>query len=110
MKTGKDGVIHFEKNDKVPSLNDLLASVQIEQIYCGKDHFCRCGCGGNYYTFGQNSPLMKRFLTRAQNNLEKNLEYCDFTNDFETNWINIPTSFEGPGRCICIYFKGTIQP
>ena len=109
MKTDKENVIHFETTDTLPSLKNLLSSVAIEQIYVGKDHHCRCGCGGNYYNFGQNSPLMKRFITRASKFFEKNLQYCEMTNSFETNWLNIPTSFNGPGKCICIYFKGKIS-
>lgn len=109
MKTTKDNVIHFEATDRLPSLKELLSSVAIEQIYVGKDHHCRCGCGGNYYTFGQNSPLMKRFITRADNLFKENLRYCEMVNTFETNWINIPSSFEGSGKCICIYFKGKIN-
>jgi hypothetical protein len=24
--------------------------------------------------------------------------------DYKNCWLNIPTNFEGPGRCYCIYF------
>lgn len=109
MKTDSTNVIHFEADDVVPSLKDMLSSVEIEQIYVGRDHCCRCGCGGNYYTFDQKSPLMKRFITSADKFFKKNLQYCEMVNSFETNWINIPSSFEGPGKCFCIYFKGNIK-
>ena len=109
MKTDCDGVIHFEATDVLPALKELLSNVKIEEIYVGRDHGCRCGCGGNYYNFDQKSPLMKRFLTRAEGLLKKNLQYCELANCFEMNWINIPSSFEGAGKCFCIYFKGKVN-
>lgn len=109
MKRDKENVIRFEANDIVLPLKDLLTNVQIEQIYVGRDHGCRCGCGGNYYDFNQNSPIFKRFITRAAKFFEENLQYCEMTDSFDTNWMNIPTSFYGAGKCICIYFKGKIN-
>ena len=53
MKTDCDGVIHFEATDVLPALKELLSNVKIEEIYVGRDHGCRCGCGGNYYNFDQ---------------------------------------------------------
>ena len=30
-------------------IEDFLADKNIIKIYAGKDNWCRCGCGGNYY-------------------------------------------------------------
>ena len=54
---------------------NFLKSVSIEKIYKGKDHNCRCGCGGKYYE--SSSKSFKGILTRAKKALEFLREYGD---------------------------------
>jgi len=91
--------------------NPLFQNCKISQIYVGKDHYCRCGCGGEYYGFNPNSPFIRRTLTRAYNTYKKDPSSCEIFNGDGTqeSWINIPTSLIGPGRCICVYFKGELM-
>jgi len=105
MFKGKDGNIHFETNDKVTL--DIIKDCDIEQIYSGKDNYCRCGCGGKYYDFDHSNPIIKRLLTKAEKFLHKHIDTVVLYSGEKDGWINIPTTFNGPGTCICIYFKGT---
>jgi hypothetical protein len=77
---------------------------QISQIYLGKDHFCRCGCGGTYVsTSYMNEPrndvndrLAQTRLNRAKKialNADSEVEYCN-------DHINIGY---GDNRAITIY-------
>jgi len=94
------------------TLNDILTKADksvndITKIYHGKDNWCRCGCGGNY--FEHNNPVDSRGFKRAINTMSKPDFYC-FDVDFESikkgyNFINIPTSDSTPaGTCYCLYF------
>jgi hypothetical protein len=77
---------------------------QISQVYSGKDHCCRCGCGGTYISTSYmdkprneiNDKLAARRLKRAQSLLSAGAEY-----DIQNNYANIVT---GNNRCLTFYF------
>lgn len=87
------------------TLNEILKAngrklEDITQIYRGKDHWCRCGCGGTY--FERNRPEDARGFKRAINQMNKP--------DFETwdvevgdTYINIPYDADND-KCFCVYF------
>lgn len=55
----------------------------IKDIYHGKNNWCRCGCGGNYFSHGDKG------FTRAINRLKDN-DYCKVeSTEYDNNWINI---------------------
>lgn len=96
------------ENTEVKSFKDVLAEIgktedDIEKIYHGKDHWCRCGCGGNYFYHG----VDKTGYTRAINKMKKpefkayNIESHDSS---MATWINIPDAMQD-NMCYCIYFK-----
>lgn len=105
-------MINFEANDVIPALKDMLNGCKVIQVYSGKDHNCRCGCGGRYYEmeFECDHSTIKRLLTKANTFLHKHPEECElFIPSKESHlehWLNIPTGFCGAGRAITIYFKG----
>ena len=107
MIKDKEGVIRFEKVEKVPCITELLKDCTISQIYSGKDNWCRCGCGGKYYEIKDNvfTPVIKRFLTKADKFFHDYPEKVELFTSKE-HWINSPTTFSSCGTCICIYFKG----
>ena len=100
--------IYFENtlNVETITLEDLLKKFgktedDIDKIYHGKDHWCRCGCGGNY--FYKNVKAEQRGFTRALNALKKeNFKTCDIEQD--GLWLNIPDATKD-NMCYCIYFK-----
>ena len=80
---------------------DLSAT---KQIYRGKDHHCRCGCGGKYADPG--TPLFKRYLTEMKKLRfdASKIEPAPASYGGVAAWINIP--IEGSDdRCFCLYFK-----
>jgi hypothetical protein len=102
----------YEKNEgwKPISFEDLLKKFgrtedEIEKIYHGKDHWCRCGCGGNYFYRGVETE--KRGFNRALSSLKKetfesfDIEYHDYGGGA---WLNIPKANQD-NKCYCIYFK-----
>lgn len=99
-----DGINKFTENDVFP-FSFIFDGFEIEQIYSGKDHYCRCGCGGKYYD-DMSSRTAKIILTRAEKAFKKYYYECEMFigKDYKNCWLNIPTNFEGPGRCYCIYF------
>lgn len=109
MFKGKDKVFHFESTDKISE--NIFEGCKITQIYSGKDHWCRCGCGGKYYD-DPTSPAFKRLVTRAKNILKLNPDGIEMFEGSDENWINVPTTItrrNHPGTCICIYFKGKVN-
>lgn len=70
----------------------------ITKVYRGKDNYCRCGCGGNYYYKGEKG------FTRAVNQMFKlNLE-----SEFDEKWpdfINMPYDDSiREGKALTCYF------
>jgi len=87
--------------------------MNINQIYSGLDHHCRCGCGGNYYEFHE-TPTIHRILTRALKFFRMNMKECEMCvhlNHGGDWWLNIPTVMPHhrcpEGKCYCIYFQPT---
>ena len=96
----------FEKMDVI-TFKDLLAKAgktedDIEKIYHGKDHHCRCGCGGNYFYKG----VDKAGYTRAVNKMkDPTFESYNIEGDpYGGDYINIPDA-NRDNMCYCIYFK-----
>lgn len=108
---------------KFASLDELFEHTgkSIAKIYSGKDHCCRCGCGGKYYYAG--SKLFNGMIKRAKKAFEETLEYVNTycNGDFEKLcredkdilqgfvyrpgvYVNIP-KLSGNNKCYCIYFK-----
>lgn len=70
----------------------------ITKVYHGKDHWCRCGCGGNYFDKGE------RGFTRAMNLMKKGYPKFSTSNvEAGPNYINIPDD-GADNMCYCIYF------
>lgn len=70
---------------------------EITEIYRGRDHACRCGCCGKYYT-----PEDKNFK-RLVNEINKNDAYYLTDNRIGETYINIPYDKERD-MCFCVYF------
>lgn len=94
------------------TLNELIANtnanVKISQIYHGKDNWCRCGCGGNYYTEGDKG------FTRALNKLNSGKLLCydkliEVSVSNGSGWINIPylnpKTRADQNKCYCVYVE-----
>ena len=84
-------------------LISILASfhktlTDIEKIYYGGDHCCRCGCKGRYANAG--TPLFKQYMTWiASTPLAGEVES-------EGCWMNLPVEVNRYyGKCFCLYFK-----
>lgn len=91
----------------------------ITQIYYGRDHQCRYGCGGKYIE--ANDPVFIGLLSKidrckvlekgepirftrnsmhyGSNRVSDGIEYAD-----DMSWINIPLAGT-VDRCYCIYFN-----
>ena len=74
----------------------------IDQIYFGKDHCCRCGCAGDYFAAGrpEDARGFKRNLNKINNKALKlnEIEYVD------DDYVNIPL-VAGNDKCLTIYWK-----
>ena len=78
---------------------------QISQVYLGKDHHCRCGCGGDYTatsymikprTEDINDTLVAKRLKRAKKLVESGIDV-----DYGDTYVNIPT---GVNKAMTFYF------
>ena len=67
----------------------------VDQVYYGKNHACRCGCCGNYYD--KNELDYPFELLEDYDILENEIEY-------ENGYTNIPFD-DNDDECICIYYK-----
>lgn len=95
--------------ENVKTLNELLAEhnktiKDIAQIYHGKDHWCRCGCGGKYFEPGEKG------FARATNTLNKNPMYesVRYETASSQEWLNITVSSytnNGAGTAYTFYFE-----
>lgn len=76
----------------------------ISQVYFGKDHCCRCGCGGTYTATSYmkdprsdvNDSLVQKRLKRAKKLVLEGAEV-----EYGDNFINIST---GENRALTFYF------
>ena len=87
----------------VNSLDNLLAKVNktkqdIDKVYKGKDHYCRCGCGGTYY-----EPPSNRVLINIDKVL-KNDNFIDLAYWMDGSVPRINISLSG-NQAYTIYFK-----
>ena len=51
----------------MPSIAPSISLEQIESLYIGKGHCCRCGCGGNYFRVEEDpahAKKIKHFLKK----------------------------------------------
>ncbi len=77
---------------------------QISQVYLGKDHHCRCGCGGEYIATSfmedprcdVNDSLVARRLKRAKRLVESGVVV-----EYGSTYVNIET---GENKALTFYF------
>lgn len=90
-------------------IEDFLADKEIVKVYFGKDHWCRCGCGGSYYYYqesGYSKAMQAAFQRcnsmRSSSKLVQNDFHMSEPEGKTAGYINIPL---GHNKCYCIYFK-----
>lgn len=89
-------------NNQEDFLNAKLS--QVSQVYVGKDHCCRCGCGGTYVSTTYmkdarstvNDSLAQRRLTKAQKLVREGASV-----DYQGSYVNVVS---GNNRAITVYF------
>ena len=91
--------------DKI-TLNEILnmlgwTEADIEKIYYGKSHACRCGCCGNYFRPGERG--FNRHMNSLRRGVLKAHEFELFDIDVAC-YINIDLAYTND-RCICLYRK-----
>lgn len=72
----------------------------ITQIYRGKDHYCRCGCGGKYFKPGE------RGFKRAVTQMNKS-DFTPLAVEAPAGYRFINISYDNStreGKCFCLYF------
>lgn len=76
---------------------------QAKEIYRGKDHACRCGCKGKYYSQG---GTMWTKTVRAVQTSQVRLEEASVVHrrDGSVEHINLPYGEKSKDRCFCLYF------
>ena len=74
----------------------------IEKIYFGKDHCCRCGCGGDYFEANceEDARGFKRNLNKI-NTKPLRIDEIEYVDDI---YVNIPL-VNGNDKCVTIYWK-----
>lgn len=85
---------------KTTTLAKLLAKAgwteeSIKKVYYGRDHHCRCGCGGDYFEAG--TDRFKKELDKLREEFSDDGIEID-----ERGFINIPDP-EGDDMCWCLY-------
>lgn len=70
---------------------------QIEKIYSGRDHCCRCGCGGKYYY--PQDRMFNSILKKAMAKMNDSTSQVDDCGQY----INI--SYGCNDRAYTIYYK-----
>jgi hypothetical protein len=92
--------------NQINSQSDFLNVTlnQVSQIYVGKDHCCRCGCGGTYVSTSfmkdARSDVNDSLAQRRLNKAHKLVREGAFA-EYEGSYANIVS---GDNRAICIYF------
>ena len=90
----------------------------IDRIYHGGDHVCRCGCAGTYFERGSRgftralNALKRGFMTESAGDKVHVTGYghnevqTSEGIDIKTDYINIP-EYAAPNhnRCYCLYNK-----
>ena len=91
------------------SIEDFLKDKSIVKVYAGKDNYCRCGCGGDYFYNGDNGfneclkLAFQRFNSmRCSSNLVLNNFQLYEPEGKHEGYINIPCY---NNQCYCIYYK-----
>lgn len=70
-------------------------------VYVGKDNWCRCGCGGNYYEFSDR--MFKTAVTKCMNMYnDGKIEKVEFEQGHDEFWVNFSY---GNNKCFCFYAK-----
>jgi hypothetical protein len=82
-----------------PALEELgFTLTDIKRIYHGKDEYCRCGCGGRY--FSNNS----RGFALARNKMINGVAATKVVFDTQyRSWLNVSLANQD-NKCYCIYF------
>ena len=87
----------------------------IVKIYRGRDHHCRCGCGGDYFYRGRDdefNEILDEIMSDDFIPLEAGTEMyseddgpfeCDGV-DVKKSYINIPYDCT-TDECYCLYFE-----
>ena len=91
------------------SIEDFLKGKSIVKVYAGKDNYCRCGCGGDYFYNGDNgfNECLKLAFQRCNSMrpssklVQKNFYMNEPEGKIE-GYINIPLV---NNQCYCIYFR-----
>jgi len=81
----------------------------ISQVYSGKNHHCRCGCGGDYVATSYmvkprsevNDSLVAKRLAKAKRIIESNVKIDGEEIGYNETYINIPI---GKNRALTFYF------
>ena len=94
------------KNEVIITKEQFLASSlnNISQVYYGKRHHCRCGCGGDYTATsfmkgarsGIDDSLVQKRLRRAKRLVEKGADVM-----YGSTWVDIETA---DNRSLTFYF------
>lgn len=72
---------------------------EIQRIYRGRDHECRCGCKGNYAE--RNTPTFTRYMNEMKKvEVDGKVETDTLSN---LSFVNIPFS-KARDLCFCVYF------
>ena len=78
---------------------------QISQVYNGKRHHCRCGCGGNYvassYMINPRSEVNDSLVARRLKKAQKLVREGGVDVDYDTTYVDVET---GNNRSLTFYF------
>jgi len=82
-----------------------LDESKITKFYVGKDHCCRCGCGGAYY-HDPNNRMWKGELTKFRRMLQYGcIREVEIEEMGKQWWINAAYGSKEQNRCFCFYFN-----
>lgn len=78
----------------------MFKAEEIQKIYMGPDHICRCGCAGEYVIRGQ--PKFEMRLKKFMKKTEKAKTDTSIEVDDGGNYVNVSY---GKNRAMCAYDK-----
>lgn len=96
---------HYPLTEQIIAFYGLDLS-QLTRIYSGKNHCCRCGCGGRY--FEKSDKSFQSVLARLERMMRDNCkdsEEADCGRDGAGGWVNIPYGHPRSNKCYCLFFK-----
>lgn len=106
--------VDLKLDETMPSIEQILAAINksiadIERIYVGDTHGCRCGCLGNYHDIGSRGAKLAysrlvRLMTENKFIKWKDIDYSD-----PDSYLDIPyITMSGNERSICLCFKDDV--